>query len=268
MSEQNILNPTQASLFNPDFGYTEGLPEMRLNFQAASGKLFSRRQFARGRAYELAWNDRDLATKHTLQQWERQYENDFFTLADWERARYFSGRFEAPLIFTPAANEKYNIRGRFIELPGQALFAYPSNWARDAIFLEERNGFGEDMVKLTGTWVYDNTDFNWHGGAHYQSAITNDTAEWIYFGHGFRFWSVKAVSLGIVEVTATRVSSGAVAQVTNVDLYNATEIPAAALLTATNFLLDLYRVKLRVTGTKNALASTVTCGADAIEVMQ
>src|SRR5713226_3702097 len=125
MSEQNILNPSATSLLNFDYGYTEGLPETRSLFQAASGKMFSRRQMGRGRVYDLAWNNRDLATKHALQQWAQQYENDFFSFADWERARYFSGRFEGPLIFNPVGNQKYNIRGRFIELPGLAMFQYP-----------------------------------------------------------------------------------------------------------------------------------------------
>ena len=114
MSEQNILNPSQTSLFNPDWGYTEGLPEMRSLFQAMSGKMYSRRQMGRGRVYDLAWNNRDQATKHSLQQWAQQYENDFFSLADWERSRYFCGRFEGPLTFSPAGNQRYNIRGRFI----------------------------------------------------------------------------------------------------------------------------------------------------------
>src|SRR6266851_6814134 len=101
MSEQNILNASATSLLNFDYGYTEGLPEMRSQFQAASGKMYARRQMGRGRVYDLAWNNRDLTTKHALQQWERQYENDFFSLQDFERTRYFSGRFEGPLTFSP-----------------------------------------------------------------------------------------------------------------------------------------------------------------------
>jgi hypothetical protein len=268
MSEQNILNPAQTSLFNPDWGYAEGLPEMRSLFQAASGKMFARREFELGRVYDLAWNNRDLATKHTLQQWAQQYENDFFSLADWERSRYFSGRFEGPLTFNPAGNQKYNIKGRFIELPGLAMFAYPSNWARDAIFLEERNGFGEDLVKLTGTWTLSNNSST-HGGNDYTSSTTNDTAEWVYFGYGFRLYSAKDPAQGIVELTVTRVRDGSqIVAPTNLDLYNASTLFNQIISTQTNQALDLYRVKLRCTGTKNASSTGFLVRADAIEVMQ
>src|SRR5690349_13016344 len=189
MSEQNILNPSATSLLNVDWGYTEGLPEMRSVWQAMSGKIYSRRQMVRGRVYDLAWNKRDLATKHSLQQWERQYENDFFTLADWERSRYFSGRFDGPLSYSPAGFNQWNIRGRFVELPGLAMYQWPVNWGRDSIFLEERNGFGEDLVKLTGGWTYQSGDAPSHGGALYYSNGLNNTAEWSYFGYGYRLWA-------------------------------------------------------------------------------
>ncbi len=268
MSEQNILNPAQTSLFNPDWGYTEGLPEMRSQFQAASGKMYGRREFGLGRVYDLAWNNRDLATKHTLQQWAQQYENDFFSLADWERARYFSGRFEGPLTFNPVGNQKYNIKGRFIELPGVALFSYPTNWARDAIFLEERNGFGEDLVKLTGAWAYQ-VDGNAHGGAHYFSVATNDTAEWVYFGYGCQVYDEKSTDRGIAEYTVTRVRDAAIQSgPTNIDLYSASFVASAAVFTVTNLSLDFYRVKVRITGTKNASSTGLACMADALQVMQ
>jgi hypothetical protein len=274
VSEQNILNPTAASLLNFDYGYSEGLPETRSLFQSMSGKMNARRQMGRGRIYDLAWNSRDLATKHALQQWAQQYENDFFSLADWERGRYFSGRFDGPLIFSPSGNQKYNIRGRFIELPGLALFSYPTNWTRDAIFLEERNGFGEDLVKLLtpANWVFASNAGFYHpsgAGNAYSSSTTNETAEWIYFGYGFRLWEETFNNQGIVELSVTRVRDGAVVvAATNFDLYSAGAVNAFAISTTTNMALDYYRVKLRCTGTKNASSSGFGINADAIEVMQ
>src|SRR5581483_1929385 len=240
MSEQNILNPSATSLLNFDWGYTEGLPEMRSVWQAMSGKAYARRQMARGRIYDLAWNKRDLTTKHSLQQWERQYENDFFTLADWERGRYFSGRFDGPLSYSPAGNNAYNIRGRFIELPGLAVYQYPSNWSRDAVFLEERNGFGEDLVKYTGTWTVANPETNTHGGGWAFSNTTNDIAEILYFGYGFRYWCKKQDNLGIVEISLDGIMQG------TVDLYDPAlhpnGVPTAALFSAPNVALGLHRV--------------------------
>lgn len=271
MSEQNILNPTATSLLNFDWGYTEGLPEMRSVWQAMSGKIYSRRQMERGHVYDLAWNKRDLATKHALQQWERQYENDFFTLADWERSRYFSGRFDGPLSYSPAGFNQWNIRGRFIELPGLAMYAYPTDFARDAIFLEEGNGFGEDLVKLTlGAGAILDVFANAHGGAAYRLPSTNDTGEWLYFGYGFRLWFSKDVNQGIVEITSTRVHDGVqVGTVDTVDTYASAPAAAAAIYAVhASLALDLYRVKLRNTGTKNAGSAGTLVYADAIEVMQ
>jgi hypothetical protein len=271
VSEQNILNPAQTSLFNPDWGYTEGLPETRSLFQAASGKMYSRREFGLGRVYDLAWNNRDLATKHALQQWAQQYENDFFSLADWERSRYFSGRFEGPLTFSPAGNQKYNIKGRFIELPGLALFAYPTNWARDAAFVYSKNGFGESLAKLTGTWTVNAGpgDPRFLSGWNSFSNITNDIAEWVYFGYGFQYWSSKFPDAGIIEYTLTRVRDGSViAGPTTFDMFNNPQVNPAALVTQASLPLDFYRFKLRVTGTKNASSTGFYAYADALQVMQ
>jgi len=242
---------------------------MRSIFQAQSGKAYSRQQLARGRVLDVTWGGRDKATMHTLRQWELQYRSDFFTLVDWERTRYYSGRFEGPLEFSPAGNEKWNIQGRFVELPGLALNTYPSNWSRDAIFLEERNGFGEDLVKLVGSWTFFST-VNEHGGSGYVSTATNDTTEWLYFGYGFRFWSRKESNGGIGEVTVTRVRDNTAVggTPTNVDIYAAATQASAALLAVQNLPLDLYRVKLRNTGTKNASSTGFETIADAIEVMQ
>lgn len=262
MSEQNILNPAATSLLNFDWGYDEGLPELREYFQADSGKEYSRRNIARGRIYNLAWNKRDLATKHALQQWEEQYKGDFFTLADWERGRYFSGRFDGPLSYSPSGNAAYNIRGRFVELPGLVMFNYPANWARDAAFLEERNGFGEDLIKLTGSWSYNSPAANAHGGADYLSNVTNDAAEWLYFGYGFQVWARKNPGHGIMEISQNGAVMG------TADLYAAADTAAQAVFSNPNSPLGLYRIKLRVTGTKNGLANNFYICADAIQVMR
>ncbi|MGH9579369.1 MAG: hypothetical protein ACRD2R_00120 [Terriglobales bacterium] len=261
MSEQNILNPTASSPLNPDFGFSDGLPDMLGRFDARSGKAFTRQLLVRGRVYDLPWAGRSLATRHLLEQWANQYRQDCFSYQDLERGRYFSGRFAGPLVFSPAGNENWNIRGRFQELPGLALFAYPTNWSRDAVFREERNGFGEDLVKLTGSWTFVSTGIA-HGGAYTRSNTTNDTAEWVYFGYGFRFWSPTRSNFGIVAVS---VDGGAE---TNVDLYSAGDVNSAALLTTASLPLGQHRVKLRVTGTKNASSTDFHVAADAIEVMR
>jgi hypothetical protein len=261
MSEQNVLNPNAASVYSPDYGYTEGLPQMLSMFQAKSGKVFTRQLMARGRVFNLSWNSKLLVDCNYLRAWEAQYRSDFFSYVDVERNRYFTGRFLAQLQVSPAGNDRWNLSGQFIEIPGLAMFAYPTNWGVDSIFMEERDGFGNDLVKLTGTWTFE-VNANAHGGNNYFSNTTNDIAEWLYYGYGFRLWSRKDVSLGIMAVS---VDGGAE---TNIDLYNVSNTAAAVQFTSANLALGFHRVKLRCTGTKNGASSNFYAVADAIEVMQ
>jgi hypothetical protein len=151
MSEQNILNPTVGSDFNPDYGYSEGLPQMLSQFQAKSGKVIARQNLARGRVYDLQWQSRPKSTADALRTWEAQYRNDFFSYQDIERGRYFSGRFAGPPQISPAGFNKWNIQAQFVEIPGLPMFVYPASAAlwtssggTDSIFLEERDGFGNE----------------------------------------------------------------------------------------------------------------------------
>lgn len=266
MSEQNILNPTSASLFNPRYGWQRERRRALQVFEAGSGKVYKRRVGARPLMYRLTW---ELPKTEALQlvQFAEQYLFDFFSLADHERGRYYSVHFVDGPTEVWEGNDRVTYTAIVEELPGLALFAYPTNWARDAVFIEERNGLGETLAKLTGTWNTE-TDANDHGGKAYNSNVTNDTAEWVYFGYGFRFWSKKQGNLGEVEVSATRTRDGGVVlAATTVDLYNAAAQASAALLTKDDLPLDEYRVKLRVKGTKNAASSGFFVLADAIEVM-
>lgn len=152
MSEQNILNPTSTSLLSPDYSVKSSNPRTMARSQARSGRPYYKRVAAKGTVYQLVWNRRPFSTYNSLLQWFNQYETDFFTFYDVDRARYFSGMFDDEPQFEVAANEAVNITANFVAIPGLPLYQYPSNWTRDAIFLEERDGMGNDIVKLTGTW--------------------------------------------------------------------------------------------------------------------
>jgi hypothetical protein len=272
VSEQNILNPTQTSLLNPNYGYEEQKLPTLAELLAGSGKWFGRHAVSRGRVYSLGWQRRDKATMHALRQWAEQYRQDFFTFKDWERNRTFSGRFDGELVISPAGNERWNISGRFVELPGLAMQTYPADWTRDAAFLEERNGFGEDLLKLlpAADWTYV-SHANHHGGAAYSNPNTDttDTAEWQYFGYGFQLWARKNSNLGKMDVSVTRVRDGVVIlAATEIDLYAASDTAAAAVLTQTNYALDVYRVKLQTKNTRNGTSSANTIYADALQVMR
>jgi hypothetical protein len=265
MSEQNFLNPSADDPMNPSYGYTDQLANVVAMQQAKSGRVYTRSRMARGRIFDLTWNNIQDATKMALVQWEAQYRHDFFTYYDYTATRAYSGRFTGPLQCIPQGFNNWTVKGQFVELPGLPLWAYPGPvgtlWARDGIFIEERDGFGGDLVKLTGAWTYE-VHANAHGGADYFSNTTNDTAEWLYFGYGFKVFSRTQNNLGKVEISL----DGTV--MTTVDLYSAGAVAALAVYTWEIVSLGLHRVKLRVTGTKNAASSGFVCYADAIQVMQ
>jgi hypothetical protein len=278
MSEQNILNPLGAGdPLNPSYGYNEGrLPGHAIE-QAASGRLYARTRLGRGRVFELGWNDLSKANKEKLRQWAEQYALTYFSFYDGERGRYFTGRFDpqfsdkGPLLISPVQNDRWDVRARFIEEPTRPLYAYPSDWTNWAVFLEERDDAGADLLVIgAGTWNYE-THANHHGGAAYSNANTNtaDYVEWTCFGYGFRLWARKDTNLGILSLSARRLRDNTtVLAATNVDLYADGDTPSAAVYTKADLSLDWYIVKLLGTNTKNASATAKTIYADAIQVMR
>src|SRR5438552_161259 len=132
MSEQNILNPTASSDFNPEYPIKAVDTRTMGRAQARSGRPYYRRLSARGTVFQLQWNNRLFATYNALRQWFAQYESDFFSFNDLDRGRYFSGMFDDEPQYEIAGNDRVNISANFIAVPGLPLFQYPSNWARDA----------------------------------------------------------------------------------------------------------------------------------------
>lgn len=263
MSEQNILNATAASTTNPDYSIPIDEPEIAAMWQARSGRPFVRNLQTRGRVFQLHWEKADFTTYRTLRQWFNQYRKDFFSFFDIEDNRYYSGRFaEGSFKHEHAGNNQVNVSAIFVEIPGLAMFAYPSNWGVDSIIHGVRDGFGADLVKATGTWSVNFPNAIFKGGGGYWSVITNDTAEWIYFGYGFRYWAITEPSDGIAELSLDGTVIG------TIDLYSAGVLASSVRFTQANVPLGLHRVKLRVTGTKNASSSGFACYADAIEVMR
>jgi hypothetical protein len=152
MSEQNILNPTSSSQLNPQYPLPMDDPQIISRWQAKSGKPFARYMFARGMVMQLHWEKVPFTTYYALRQWFNQYERDFFTYADFDSNRYYSGQFMDQPHYEVVGNNQVSISANFVVIPGLPLFQYPSNWGVDSIFYEERDGFGQDLVKLTGTW--------------------------------------------------------------------------------------------------------------------
>ncbi|HLJ89579.1 MAG TPA: hypothetical protein VKZ53_22405 [Candidatus Angelobacter sp.] len=152
MSQNNILNPTSSSVFNPEYPLRIVDPSTVARAQARSGRVFAKRVVARGPVFSLQWNNRQFSTYNGLRQWFRQYSQDFFTLYDIDGGRYYSGQFQDEPQYEIIGNDKVNITATFVVIPGLPMFQYPSTWGIDSIMFDERDGFGADLVKLTGNW--------------------------------------------------------------------------------------------------------------------
>jgi hypothetical protein len=270
MSEQNILNATQTSPFNPTYSLRIDDGDDEIFFQARSGAPYMRRVDVRGRVYTMRWNMLQFSDAMALKQFDHQYRDGFFSYQDFDQSRYFTGRFIDKLKMSADGNNNYSFEGIFTEIPGLAMFAYPSNWARDAIFWEQNDDFGNARTKQTGVWT-PATNANAHGAATDELTNTNlnttDMVELVYTGYGFRLWARKDSNLGIFSVQTTRDGAAEVAS-TNVDLYAAAPAAAAAVFTSTNMVLGKHRVIITATNTKNASSSAKTILFDAIEIMQ
>jgi hypothetical protein len=149
MSEQNILNPTPASAFNPDYGFQiEDADE--IFFQPRSGSPYIRETDVRGRLYMLTWANRLLADIQSLKNWDRQYRDGFFTYYDIEQGRYFSGRFLGKLKIRGDGFNRYTASATFIELPNLPMYGYPSVWGDpNSVFRGVRDDFGGNRLKLS-----------------------------------------------------------------------------------------------------------------------
>jgi hypothetical protein len=261
MSEQNILNPT-ASQLNPTYSIPHKDPAITASWQPRSGKPFSRNMLARGMEFQLHWASVPFTTYQSLRQWFRQYEQDFFSYFDIDDNRYYSGQFLAEPQYERVGNNQVNVSATFIAIPTLPLFQYPGNWGVDSIFLGIRNGFGADLVKLTGAFTFNGPNAVFKGGQAYFAAATNSTAEWAYVGYGFRLWAISESQDGITEVSLDGVVLG------TYDAYAAVTSASSVKWTQLNVPLGLHRVKIRVTGTKNVASSGFVMYADAIEVMR
>ena len=265
MSEQNILNPAVTSQLNPDYSVKVTDPAIIARWQARSGKPFFRHLAARGSVWDLQWANRMFTDADALRQWFHQYEKDFFSFVDWDSGsgRYYSGMFADQPTVERAGFNKVNISAQFVEVPTLPQFQYPSRWGTDSVFRLYKDGFGSNLIKLTGSgWFLQNPQTLSLAGSSYTSPTTNDFAEWEYFGYGFRVWALKAASRGIAEVSLDGVVLG------TYDQYSAANLNSAPLWTQLNVALGMHRVKLRVTGTKNASSSAFNIDVDAIEVMR
>src|SRR5579859_6506082 len=139
VSEQNILNPSASSQMNPTYSIPHKDPQIMASWQPRSGQPFDRYMMARGMEFQLHWEKVQYSTYESLLQWFHQYERSFFSYFNFQRNRYFSGKFLAEPQLEEVGNNQFNISATFVEVPKVAMFQYPSTWGVTSIFLEERD---------------------------------------------------------------------------------------------------------------------------------
>jgi D-alanyl-D-alanine carboxypeptidase len=118
-------------------------------------------------------------------------------------------------------------------------------------------------IVYAGTWTHSTTssaDFD--QDYHSFSNTTDSTATMEFVGNGIEWWSTKSTSRGITEVSIDSVVVG------NVDAWNGTTIPSAAVYQNLTLPWGTHTIQLRVTGTKNGSASDFITSVDAFKVYQ
>jgi hypothetical protein len=276
MSEINILNPTQNSPYNPDYGWDRQKPETLLRSRMASGKIYARRNGVQGRVWNFQWNGRTEAQAQYLEQWAAQYEFGYFSIYNFEApliggfTKAYTVSFTGPLKVTIAGNQRYNISGQMEELAGKPRVNAQEDFATEGVFIEENDSEANPQVNLIGTWAItadDDTkyhgDYDNNGHRAYKSSTAADTAEWLYMGYGFQLWSPKGPSGGQFGLYVDDVLIGAL---NSFDVYS-----AAWVASASRYEIALpfgrHLVKIRVNHTKTGASAGFDVWADAIRVI-
>lgn len=255
---------------DPDYTVVEVIDPGVLRQLAASGRDLQRFVKPPQRRFDLSFLGRPTDEAEQVRDWYARFQRDFFRFnhkvyinnAGVYLARHFPVIFASEPEFELATNEAWSIQVALLEAVGRKLPTanYPDPVAGHPSFKVEEDNV--DSKALVGTWTLV-SEANASGGQERTNPNTNttDAFQFLYAGYGFRFWARKASNLGIFQVLFGEVSLG------NVDLYNATPVAAAALLTKLDVPLGIHRVKILATNTKNAASSANTIVADAIEVM-
>lgn len=252
----------------PDYSVVTRWTDGVVRAVADSGRSFERLKRAPQRLFELDFRARPTAELTQLLGWWRRFERDFFIFEHKvhslnseqtaHQSRSFAVTFAGPPDYDLVGNEAHDVRLRLVEAVGRPLNSYPDpDFGHESVFLEEDKG-----SVVSGTWTTA-AEAVAHGGAESTNTNLNatDAFQWVYAGYGFRLWSRRAASFGIVEVLLDGTSLG------NVDLYSASAQIAQPILTKLDVPLGLHMLKLRATGVININSSGATIVADALEIL-
>jgi hypothetical protein len=205
-----------------------------------------------------------------LKRYYEQYEDGFFTIIDWDGGgRHYVGRFTSEIVPVETGNGIWDVQNAtFEEIPQQAMLQYPHNWVEDGIWVYPYNDFGDQKTATSGSWTVSYPEVAPRPGESQNAALSSvgtnagDWAQHEYRGYGCRLWMLKGPAFGIVQVHVDSVLQS------TIDLYAAAAEGPQMVLDLTALPLDLHRVQVMVTNTKNAASSAPAATWWGLQVMR
>ena len=246
----------------PDYGFPNKRANTRVFAKAPGGQPFSRETQNAGHTLTFSWLNRSYECVQRIRRFVEQYEDGFFTIVDWDGGgRHYVGRFTGECAPAQKGNDRYDITDlTFEEVPGAPMLQYPSDWDRDSIQLRVANDYGRQNLATSGTWTPGVTPaFKTLDSA----GTAGDFATMEYRGYGFQLWMQMGPAYGIVQVLLDDATVNA-----SLDLYAEAALGPQLVLTQSQVPLDLHRVKVFVTGNKNAAATAAGASWCMLQVMR
>lgn len=283
MPASDVLNPSpywQESLQDslcPNYGFTRKRTATRLTKKPVGSTPWSRETGNTGHSFPFSWLERSTACMKRIKRYYEQYEDGFFTIIDWDDkqpggpGRHYVGRFTGDFSAIETGNGVWDIQDlMFEEMPQVAMLRYPSDWDNDAIRFYAFNDFGDQKLA-----TYSSQETGWAANQRNvlgQAAttmdnpgVTGNAGDWATFeyrGYGFRLYLMSGPEFGICDI-----SVDAVGVAGTFDCYAAEDIGPRMILSQ-NLPLDLHRVQVSVTATKNENATGAAISWHSLEVMR
>jgi hypothetical protein len=289
MPATDVLNPVagwtpaEGDSINPSYNFVRNRPSTLLRKKPIGGHAWERETQNTGHIFELGWTGRTWPIIQRIKWYYEQYERGgVFTFKNHDAGgREYVGKFISISQETETANNKWNISAVFEEAPAAAMVNYPSDWDHDSVLFLVNNDWSEQQLATNdgGLWTETTVTtmpaitlggrLRGTGGLALSNvAMTNpgtNTTDWAtyeYRGYGFKLWLSTGPNYGKADVYLDEVL------VNTVDCYNAAAVGPAAVLVDLNVPLDIHRVTVVTTNTKNASSSATTIKWWGLQVMR
>jgi hypothetical protein len=231
--------------------------------KAAGGGPYDRDVLNDGNSFPLSWTGRPWKCIQRVQRVYQQFKRGYFTFIDWEGgAREYVGRITQMPEETRSRNNSFSLSGViFTEIPGCPMRVWPQDWEGDGAWLYPLNGWGDQDIATQGSWDKTARGSDYDAFTPMDNAgMAGDWAQYEYCGYGFQLSLMKGPGFGIADVYLDDV------QIQTVDLYSAVDHPEI-VIEQPEVSLDFHRVKVVLTGNKNAAAAAAGVSWHALRVI-